>query len=94
MSKGSTTEREPKDGGSAVLSVRFSAEEIEELRRRAERAGVPVSALVRRSATGRQSTRATVTVGTPLNATVDPKRQPALNVVGYNGSFATPGKNA
>lgn len=40
---------ETRDRGQ-VLSVRFTAAELEELRQRAEQAGVPVSAFVRRFA--------------------------------------------
>lgn len=77
------------------LSVRFSAEELDQLRERAERLGLPVSTLVRRHALALHGQRAIVSlvptnapattgdVGTEQHGT----EQHGLQVVGYSGGY-------
>jgi hypothetical protein len=82
----------PKDRGGAVLSVRFTTAEMDRLRTEAERAGVPVSAFVRRFALTRQPTATWSANST--NASSDPNTTSGISAVGYNGLYApSVGKN-
>jgi hypothetical protein len=81
-----TSEGQAKERGGAVLSVRFSPEELERLKNEAERAGEPVSAYVRRFAlsrpeVGQYVTTRTSNVATNPDATVD------AQIVGYAGVY-------
>lgn len=84
----SEPEQEVRDRGS-VLSVRFSADEIELLRQRAARVGMPVSVFVRRFVTERQRTQLPVGTRAAFNASTDNERSPGLNVKGYSGRYVT-----
>ena len=89
------TKAEEKESTSTVLSVRFSAEELDELRHRAERAGVPVSSFVRRYALERQvaAPGSVMTVLPNRSTTVDATT--SIEVVAYSGSYAkTVGRNS
>jgi len=72
------------------VSVRFSAEELERLRSEAERAGIPVSALLRRHALARPYARSVAMVGSNNVASNPPstaETSSGIRVRGFSGAY-------
>jgi hypothetical protein len=75
-----------KERGGAVLSVRFSPEELEQLRAEADRAGEPVSAYVRRFALSRPEAGKYIATESNNVATI-PNATVGAQIVGYAGMY-------
>jgi hypothetical protein len=80
-------EEMPKERTGTVLSVRFSAEELDQLRQEAERAGMAVSAFVRKFVLARHATPSQATTSSS-NVTSDLTASPGIQVTGYRGLYA------
>jgi len=83
---------ERQERSAAVLSVRFAPEELDELKAQATRAGVPVSAYVRRTALARPTTGLLVSTASN-NHSPDPSTG-SIEITGYAGPYSsTVGRN-
>lgn len=77
----------PRERAGTVLSVRFSPEELYQLKREAERAGLPVSAFARKFALAPRTTFSFD--GTANNASVDHEAQLGIQwTASYGGTYS------
>jgi hypothetical protein len=82
----SKTEQERAD---AVLSVRFTADELDRVRISAERVGMPVSVFVRRYVLARNQAMSSVTTGSS-NLSSNPSAGHGLELTSPSAGFYTP----
>jgi hypothetical protein len=86
------TGTDSKERADAVLSVRFTPAEMDQLRGEAERVGMPLSAYVRRYVLTKQTTSFGSTQ--PMNASSDPHAAMGVNASAFAGPYLGASRNA
>jgi hypothetical protein len=82
-----TGDSEARERGGAVLSVRFTSEELDRLKAEAEQAGEPVSAYVRKFALARHQIGQYVHMK-PSNVATSPSALAGAQIAGYVGTYS------